>query len=109
MSQLNSIQPHTIDYSKGILHYRGGSYKVCRVSCWLKESPEIKKTTFVCGNTLERILYEDSQSKVKAVREAAEGVDKEVSFFVDDQVILLSPCDVVVDILRGVNSDWEFA
>ncbi len=101
------IQPHKFDYPKKVVHYRGGTYPIRRISYYPKDSPGDIKHSCVMGGTLDRILSDDSGSKIEEIAEAAQKLDKKIAFTIAN-VLFLSPGAVIKDVLQKGNEEFVF-
>lgn len=101
------IQPHSYNYPKRVLHYRGGVYPARRVTAHVTGDPELPVKTLVSVLALEAIIKSDTNSIVNDVSEAGFKLHDAVKFFLPSD-IFLSPSHVILDILTTTYEGWTF-
>lgn len=100
------IQSYLINYPKRRISYRGGEYPYRSVSCFLKESPEIKIRTLVTSETLWRILSDDVSSVVPEVVAAGEALIRRIGFSIVD-IWMINTVQVLKDVVSDKYKDYE--
>lgn len=91
------------------IHYKGKDYTVRTILYHEKtETPEEAITALVSTNELNDILFADTQSTDKSLRNTAVQVDERIAFFLPENEIKNTGKKFVSDILHRDHPDYLF-